>query len=455
MLPDVALLDIFDFYVHEALTDAWYTLVHVCRKWRSIVFGSPRRLDLQLFCTASTPVKATLAAWPPLPIVIWVHSYGEWGVDNLIPALEQNDRLHIINLFNLPSSYLEKVLPVMQRPFPALTRLQLRPIGEAVTPIMNPATFLGGSAARLQTLILDGIPFPELPKLLLSASHLVYLELWRISPSGYISPEALVTGLKGLTKLESLLIEFESPQCRPDPKTRRPPPKRRTLLPVLHDLQFKGVCEYLEDLMAQIDTPLLDDLAITFFNQLIFRTPQLTQLITRTPKFKAHDEARVYFSDVDVSVTLPQTIDGELELVISCNQADWQLSCMAQICGESFPRAVMAVVEHLYILEDGNFDWQENIENRQWLDFFVPFTSVKNLYISSNFTPHIVLALQELVASGKREKTTLLLPALQTLFLEEPLPAGPIQETIGQFVVARQLAGHPVAISLWEGKIND
>jgi hypothetical protein len=25
---------------------AWYTLVHVYQKWRSVVFGSPRRLNL-------------------------------------------------------------------------------------------------------------------------------------------------------------------------------------------------------------------------------------------------------------------------------------------------------------------------------------------------------------------------------------------------------------------------
>ena len=46
MLPDVALLKIFDFYV-EARADVWYTLVQVCRKWRSVAFGSPRRLNLQ------------------------------------------------------------------------------------------------------------------------------------------------------------------------------------------------------------------------------------------------------------------------------------------------------------------------------------------------------------------------------------------------------------------------
>jgi hypothetical protein len=33
--------------------------------------------------------------------------------------------------------------------------------------------------------------------------------------------------------------------------------------------------------------------------------------------------------------------------------------------------------------------------------------------------------------------------------LEELKPSGPVQEAIGQFVAARQLLGHPVAVSRW------
>ena len=60
MLPDVALLSIFDCYVEKKKKEPlkiqeWDTLVHVCRQWRTIVLGSPRRLDLRPFC----PVKET------------------------------------------------------------------------------------------------------------------------------------------------------------------------------------------------------------------------------------------------------------------------------------------------------------------------------------------------------------------------------------------------------------
>jgi hypothetical protein len=47
ILPDDALLEIFDFYLGETeWTNRWHILVHVCRRWRLVVFGSPRRLNL-------------------------------------------------------------------------------------------------------------------------------------------------------------------------------------------------------------------------------------------------------------------------------------------------------------------------------------------------------------------------------------------------------------------------
>ena len=273
ILPEVALLEIFYFYVDEARIDAWYTLVHVCRKWRNIVFGSPRRLNLRLYCRATTPVIKTLDVWPLLPIVIWVYAHELLGVDNVIAALEHNNCISRIDLFHVSNSQLEKILPAMQKPFPELTRLDIQ-LSDETAPVVsaNPASFLGGSAPRLQTLILSGIPCPGLPKLLLSATQLVDLDLGRIPDFGYISPEDIVTCLSVLTKLERLLIGFESP-CRPNLESRHLPPSKRTLLPVLTEFRFKGVGEYLEDLVARIDAPPLHSLGTTLFYQLLFDIP--------------------------------------------------------------------------------------------------------------------------------------------------------------------------------------
>jgi hypothetical protein len=72
---------------------------------------------------------------------------------------------------------------------------------------------------------------------------------------------------------------------------------------------------------------------------------------------------------------------------------------------------------------------------------------VKDLYISKQFAPGIAAALhwQELVGGTITE----VLPGLQNIFVESLEPSGPFQENIGQFVAARQLSGHPIAISNW------
>jgi hypothetical protein len=91
--------------------------------------------------------------------------------------------------------------------------------------------------------------------------------------------------------------------------------------------------------------------------------------------------------------------------------------------------------------------WEDDIEDSQWLELFRPFVAVKRLYISSDFTPQIATTLQEL-----GDSTTEVLPALEMLFFEEPLPSGPVQEDIEEFVATRDFVGHPITISSWRRK---
>jgi len=88
------------------------------------------------------------------------------------------------------------------------------------------------------------------------------------------------------------------------------------------------------------------------------------------------------------------------------------------------------------------------MESDQWLEFLQSFSAVKDLYLDQEFAPLIAPALQQLV--GERVIETL--PDLQSLFLEGLQPSGPLQQSIGEFVAARQLANHPVAVSRWERK---
>ena len=376
-----------------------------------------------------------------------MHIPEKWSDDSIIAALEQNNRIRELVLWHISNSQIEKVLAAMRQPFQELTHLRLGFEDETVP--VDPDLFLGGSAPGLQELCLEHIPFPRLPKLLLSATHLVMLRLLNIPHSGYISPDAIATCLSMLTRLKSLAIEFESPRSRPDRRNRRPPPRTRTLLPVLKYLWFRGASEYLEDFLAGIDAPLLKEFWITFFHQLIFDTSRPTQLIYRTPQFKTPNIARVNFSDSHFIITT-EAFGVMLDVEISCSRPDWQLSSLAQVCSSSFLRDLIPVVEVLYI---GDMEspqhwepWVDDVESGQWLEVLHPFITVKCLYISLEFVPEIMPALRELTG----ERVTEVLPALQTLFLEDPDTSGPVQEAIGQFVAARQLAGHPIAISEWE-----
>jgi hypothetical protein len=228
VLPDDTLLEIFDFCVGSSWIDGkrdvekWQSLVHVCRRWRILVLGSPRRLNLQLFCTPKTPARDTLDVWPALPLIVGGDMALSSGTDNVIASLGQSNRVCKVDLWSLAAWQLEQVLAAMQVPFPELTYLHLSSNGETLPVI--PDSFLNGSAPRLQTFDLDGIPFLGLPKLPLSATHFDTLWLYNIPHSGYISPEAIVALISVLSNLRTLSLQFLSPQSRPDLETRRPPP---------------------------------------------------------------------------------------------------------------------------------------------------------------------------------------------------------------------------------------
>jgi len=276
-LPNTVLLEIFSFYTDPLRLDydGWHALVHVCRRWRFVVFDSPRRLDLRLNCTPKRPLKM-LDIWPALPIVIDFFARGKRpkGMANVIAALKQHRRVRAIAIFSIPNSLMKK-FAAMKKPFPELTYVRLESLDGNV-PIL-PDSFLGGSAPRLRTLDLCGIPFPTMRKLFLSSRNLNFLYLQSIPHSGYISPEEMVTCLSALTGLQFFGLGFQSP--RVGGGTRPVPPLTRIVLPALSIFRFNGNDEYLEDIVSLIDTPLLDDFEVRVFKQLIFDNPPLRHFI--------------------------------------------------------------------------------------------------------------------------------------------------------------------------------
>jgi hypothetical protein len=267
----------------------------------------------------------------------------------------------------------------------------------------------------------------------------------------------MATSLFTLTSLKELFLLFKSPQSHPDPEGRHPPLLTRSILPVLTHFVFKGVCEYLEDLVARIDAPRLVVLKITFLNLIVLDTPQFIQFISRTPALKEFEKVQVIFMDGPACVNLSSQTSGsgKLTVKISCLDLGWQVSSMKQICTSCLPP--LPTLEDLYISQHPLLHphWQDNIENALWLDLLRPFTGVKNLYLSNSFASRIMPALQELIGG----RTTEVLPTLQNLFLEELEQSGTVQTSIQQFVATRQVTSHPIAVFRWdnwsEDTIND
>jgi len=463
VLPDDVLVKIF-FFVNirswdMKMQNPWHALVHVCRRWRYLVFASPRHLNLRLEYGGHRPMSDVLDAWPLLPVTLvsmpsgYGKSFRRW--DNRVGALksEHYKRIREIYIFDMTNPRWQRFAAAMQKPFPELTHLQVWvSLGDFV-PVL-PDSFLGGSAPRLQQLILRGLPFPSIPKLLLSANGLVTLTLLDIPDSGYISPDAMATALKVMTRLETLVLQFRSPRSRPDPASRPLSPPTRFVLPALTELTFKGVYGYLEDLLTRIDAPLLYYLCITFFMNLNFDVPQLHRLISHAEVLRACDHAEVLISHLSIQLSLyPKTgvVNHhsllKLQIKVDCGELDRQLSSLAQICSSSFPP--IPTSEDLEIRKYDDLPlshWKDDMENAQWLELLDPFCALKNLYLTDQVARRVCGALQEL--SGGR--ATEVLPALRNLFVPG-FSLRTLQEAMMPFVAARQLSGHPMVVDRWKG----
>ena len=457
VLPDDVLLIIFNFYAvphrrSKPEIEKWISLVHVCRRWRTVVFGSPRHLNLRLFCTPETPARVTLDVWPPLPLIIDGNISLASSEENVIVALGRHDHIHEVDVCELAGSRLENVLAAMQVPFPKATHLRLAASIDGQTLPAVPDSFLGGIggyAPGLRYFSLDGIPFLGLSKFLLSTTHLVDLHL-RIPQSAYIPPDAMITCLSVLTSLENFTLRSQSFQSLPDSETQRPPPATCYVLAALTSLRFEGPHGYLEDLVTRIDAPQLYKFFITFFYQINFSIPQLIKFISRTPAFKAPDEAHAVFERyvARVELTSRTTGRGEFHVQIPIRRPMFQLSCLVQIlASSSYP---LFAVENLYIEDRGSsLIMTSHYRVTEWWAFLRSFVAVKNIYLYVTIAIHIGFSFQALGAGRSME----LLPALQEIFLRPREygtldPSTLVRGPIGQFVAARQLLGQTIAITV-------
>jgi hypothetical protein len=367
---------------------------------------------------------------------------------------KRHDRVCKISINDVPNPFLEEAAEITE-PFPALIELRLALFdafedSEDIPTL--PGSFLGGSVPRLQSLHLNGIPFPEIGKLLLSTRDLVTLSLKCIPPSGFISPEEMVAILSTLTRLKSLHLSFQIPEFWTHGASQRSPALTRVVLPALTNFSYHGESNYLEGIVSQIDAPLdTISVTVTFSNELVISDiPLLRDFICRTKIPDAPHRVDTSLSNFDARIVLfRQNGDVDfkaLNLRIPCSldEPDSRLSCslLVQACNTFLPS--LPSLEHLAIYNSKclPFRWPHEADNTQWMELLRPFTTVKDLILDEPVVSSVASALQELVG----EQVTETLPVLQNIFLEGSPPSGLVPEGIAKFIAAREVSGHPVIV---------
>ena len=315
-LDDDSLLQIFTHCRLEHGDDwnlqlKWRKLAQVCRRWRCFILESSFEtiLDMNL----------------PLPK----------DEVNIQLGLQRHSLVRQVVL-RAPSSSLNMLIEPMNKAFPKLEDLSLSSTTKEDIRSVLPETL---QAPNLHRLSLHGVGLPKGLTLLSSTIALSTLSLTGIRASCYFPPRHLVTQLQGLPHLEELTIGFAV--AIPLPGSEQElllAPIPPVTLPTLKRLTFRGVDVYIDNLVAQINTPLLERLSLTLIFDLTFTLGNLGEFIHRT-KGSGCLVAHVHFSNDGAYIDIGDKKPGlynlwdhtKFGLQVNCGP-EWQMDAATQVC---------------------------------------------------------------------------------------------------------------------------
>jgi hypothetical protein len=450
ILDDDSLLQIFSCFRLEDeeswnLRFTWRKLVHVCRRWRYLIFDLSSHLDMCLPLSALTNDSLsanTLSYLPPLLLVIDYYkttAMTQKDEDNVRLGLQEHGRVRGVVL-RASSSSLRTCLGQMNQLFPRLRVLSLFSTTTEEIGLVLPETF---QAPDLRRLSLHGLSLPKGLPFLSSTTALSTLTLSHIRHSCYFPPGHLVTQLQGLPHLEELSIGFAT--CSTSEEELIPVPIPSVTLPTLRRLTFRGEDVYLDSLVAQISTPLLERLSLTFFFDVAFTLVNLTEFIHRTEGFGCL-VAQIIFNKDGASINAgyyEQGVIGKLSLHVNCESLDWQISSATQVC--TALGNVLPAVEELTLdldMDAMRSDWEDTLDSTLWHELLLPFIVVKKLHIGSS----LALELSKALKSAPEVLVLKLLPKLQELDVR--LKMDDARMAFSAFLHTRRSLGRPVALSV-------
>ena len=414
----------------------WYTLTHVCQRWRNLIFGSTLHLGLCLVCTWGTPVADMLAHSPPLPLVI---DYPERNrvltaedEEGLMLALEQRDRVRRIRL-DIPFWKLRKFIVTMDEEYPMLEYLIVSPSDEGPA-LMFPDTL---QAPHLLQLTLIGFVIPIGSRLLTTAVGIVTLSLFMAHPSTQFQLQWITF----MPQLETLTIISFCPVPNRDVERQlmHMPIAARVTLPNLRTFIFRGVSAYLEEVLRRIITPRLAKLGIDLFNQLTFSIPRLVQFVDTTENLRFNNSEVGFLRDkLHVRVYREEDETYILSISIFCWHLDWQVSFVAQFFNSR--SQISPAVENLalyYDVHDLSSEEHNEVDRAEWHELLKLFNKVKTLRVDDGLVKEVSRCLRP----DDGESPPELLPELQELTYSG---SGDTGDVFTPFINARQKAGRPV-----------
>jgi hypothetical protein len=252
-----------------------------------------------------------------------------------------------------------------------------------------------------------------------------------------------VTQLQGLPHLEEMSVSFAIPVPLPSSEGELlaaliPP----VTLPTLRWITFLGEDVYLDNLVAQINTPFLERLNLTLLFDLDFTLANLTEFIHRTQGF-GYLVARIVFNKDGPSINAghnEQWDTGKLNLQVNCQPLDWQINSAAQVCS-ALGEEVLSTVKELTLDLNANGmppDWENRLDITLWHELLMPFIGVKKLHISSSLTLELSRSLESLAGGLILD----LLPELQVL--EVHVDVSHSEKAFSSFVETRESVGRPI-----------
>ena len=380
---------------------------------------------------------------PPLPLIIDYIDQGHGLTADeeagIVLALQHRDRVRRIRLV-VPMPELQRLVMAMDREFPVLEYLYIGPPTKHTIGLKLHEAF----QAHLRHFILINFAFTVGPSLLTNttAASLVTLVLQRIHPSAYFRPNDLLQRLSLIPHLETFIFGFDSPVHNREVERQllRQLDMTPITLPNLRWLGFKGASAYMEAVLPQITTPLLERLEVSFLNQLIFSIPRLLQFIDEAENLN-FGSAILTFHEKSICMNAYPTEEARkyaLYLEVGCSHFDWQVASVAQIINTL--RTLLSTVEHLTLEHGGNFKSPEQPNEDdlvQWRKLLDSFDNVKTLSVFGSLIGELSFTL-----TSDGERPLELSPELKELLC----PAGRYSShnhVISTFINTHQNAGQP------------